>query len=323
MKRAYGFVQVLCWAAVMVTGVNAMSETLAERLGYGEDARLLLLHADDLGMNHSTNQGCIEVLQEGIVKSGSVMVPCPWFGEMAEFARDHPEHCIGLHLTHTAEWQHYRWGPVAGHTQVPGLVDENGFFFRGVNEVVANASPKEIETEIRAQIEKALRYGMKPTHLDSHMGTLFADIDFLKTALRLAEEYDLPFMFFRPTPTMMERAGDRFPVELSKELEAKGWPLLDGLKSIPGDTPVADYADAYMKLIAELPPGVWEVILHPAKASQEMRATTGSWLRRDAEYRVFTSPEMRDFIQAQDVHVISWKDLHPVWAEREPVRLEN
>lgn len=311
-----GFIPAACVTLLaVITAIDASADTLAERLGYPPDARLLIIHADDLGMSQSTNQACMETLEMGIVTSGSVMVPCPWFSEIAEFAVENPELCIGLHLTHTAEWRHYRWGPVAGREIVPGLVDAMGYLFRGVASVAQSASPQEIEAETRAQIELALAHGMRPTHLDSHMGVLYSRPDYLQVALNLSEEYNIPFMMFNPTPMMIARAGGRFPFELSEELRDRGVPLLDGLPSLQ-DTPAERAAEGYRELIRDLEPGVWLLILHPAKDTPELRSITGSWRMRDAEYRIFTDPAMRDYIEEQGVHLIAWRDLLPLWENR-------
>lgn len=311
---ARAFILLAC--SLIMTIHSVAQPTLAERLGYDADAKLVLIHSDDIGMSHSTNEACIEVFDAGIVKSGSVMVPCPWFSQIAQWAVENPEVCLGIHLTHTAEWKQYRWGPIAGRTVVPSLLDPNGFFFRGVSSVVEYAKPEEVEVEIRAQIDKALAHGIKPTHLDSHMGTLYAKPEFLQAALKVSEEYDIPFMFFNPTPMMMERTGNQFPVELSKQMAARGIPLLDGLLGI-GDVPVEGMKEAYMDLFRNVEPGVFEVILHPAKDGDELRAITGSAARRHEEYKIFTDPEMKEFIESLDIHIISWKDMLPLWHERQ------
>lgn len=295
----------------------AQDKTLAERLGYAKDDVLLIIHADDMGMCHSSSLACIDALEKGIVTCASTMVPCPWFPEIAQYAREHPEADIGLHLTYTAEWKRYRWGPLSPRSLVPGLIDEEGYFHHGVEAVVKSSNAKEIEIETRAQIEHALRNGLKPTHLDSHMGTIYADPSFLQTVLKLSEEYDIPFMFFNPTPAMIERVGgeDKFPSALSESMAARGVPLIDSLPSI-GDVPVDQYEEAYKKLIAELKPGVHLLIIHPNLESDESRAITGTHEKRNAEYEIFTNPAMKTFIEKQGVKLIGWKDLLPLWKSR-------
>ncbi|GIX06576.1 MAG: hypothetical protein KatS3mg115_0979 [Candidatus Poribacteria bacterium] len=157
------------WIAIALAP-SASGGNLAERLGYPPDARVLILHADDLGMCHEGNAAGREALEAGTVSSGSVMVPCPWFPEFAAWARERPEWDLGVHLTLNSEWRGYRWGPVASSSEVPSLLDEEGYFYRDTRSLVQNARAEEVERECRAQVERALRFGIRPTHLDTHMG---------------------------------------------------------------------------------------------------------------------------------------------------------
>ena len=147
--------------------------SLVERLGFEVGDRVAIVHADDIGMCHAANVGAFEALAGGPVTCGSIMVPCPWFSEAAERARAHPELDLGVHLTLTAEWARYRWGPVSSASAVPSLLDEQGVFPRTVADVLLRAKSDEVETELRAQIERALESGIDVTHLDAHMGVAF------------------------------------------------------------------------------------------------------------------------------------------------------
>src|SRR5438093_5240888 len=150
----------------------AATKTLAARLGYAPDAKLLIVHADDLGAAHSIDVASIKAFESGLVNSGSIMVPCPWLSEIAAYARNHPEADLGLHLTLTSEWTPYRWGPVLSKQRVPTLIDKSGYFYLTEDEAAAHINAREAEAEIRAQIERARAFGIQPTHLDSHMRTL-------------------------------------------------------------------------------------------------------------------------------------------------------
>ena len=152
----------------------AQPRTIAERLGYPRDAKLLILHADDLGVAHSVNAASLAALDSGFINSASVMVPTPWFKEVADYARTHPNHDLGLHLTLNSEWATYRWGSVESTNRVPSLVDSTGTFASLVEPFAKRAKIKEVERELRAQISRAKAMGLEPTHLDSHMGALFA-----------------------------------------------------------------------------------------------------------------------------------------------------
>src|SRR6266480_2402145 len=164
-------------------------KTLAERLGFPRDAKLLIVHADDVGMTHSVNVATIKALETGAVNSASIMVPCPWFPEIVDYAKSHPAFDIGLHLTLTSERVYYRWGPVASKHKVPSLVDENGYFHHDWTPST-KINPKEVELELRAQIDRAYAMGVRPTHLDSHQYRLYENgKDLMEVILRLAHEY--------------------------------------------------------------------------------------------------------------------------------------
>lgn len=165
---------------------------LAQKLGYPENSKLLMIHADDAGLCHSENRATIQALQYGIVNSYSIMVPCPWFYEMANFAKENSQYDNGIHLTLTCEWENYRFGPVLPIDEVPSLVDENGFFHKNRISLFNMAKPEEVEKELRAQVEKALRFGLQPTHIDSHMCSVGVSAQFLEIYINLGKQYNLP-----------------------------------------------------------------------------------------------------------------------------------
>ena len=149
------------------------AQTYAELLGYPKNAKVLILHIDDVGMSFDSNKGAIEAMENGVATSLSMMMPCPWIPGFFKYLKTHPNVDAGLHLTLTSEWDNYRWGPLSGKPKVPGLVDTEGAMWDNVAGTVKNATPDEIEIEIRAQLERSRAMGWEPTHLDSHMGTLF------------------------------------------------------------------------------------------------------------------------------------------------------
>src|SRR5215216_5920765 len=155
--------RILIAAKVLIaffTEVHPQEKTVAERLGYPRDAKLLIVHADDLGMAHSVNAATMKAFETGLVNSGSIMVPCPWLPEIAAYARANPQADLGLHLTLTSEWTSFRWGPVTSKDRVSSLLDKNGYFHLLETEAASHADPKEVELEIRAQIERARAFGI-------------------------------------------------------------------------------------------------------------------------------------------------------------------
>lgn len=291
-------------------------KSLAERLGFKPDARLLMIHADDLGMSHSVNAASIGALTEGVASSASVMVPCPWFPEMAAWSREHPDADLGLHLTLTSEWQLYRWRPVAPPDQVKGLIDADGFLWRSVEEVKAHAKPAEVETEIRAQVARARHFGMKPTHLDSHMGTLFADPQFFAAYVRVSKETGIMPMLPGPTPEIVAMArgmGMDYP-PLVRKLQGEGYVFLDVLNtSLQGGT-YDERREAFHQFVRGLTPGVTELICHLAGDDQEIQHITGNWRNRYNEFRLFTDPQSRAFLKEQGVTLIGYRQLAKLWS---------
>lgn len=305
--------------AACVLAPRARAETLAEKLGYGPEDRLLILHADDIGMCHAANAAYRQAVEAGQIKCGSLMVPCPWFPEIAAYCREHPDHDLGLHLTLTSEWRYYRWPPVAPAALVPGLVDPDGFLWSDVPEVVAHATPAEVEAEVRAQIERALHFGVKPTHLDSHMGTLFAKPEFLEVYCRLGKEYDIPPMLPNWSPeieALVREMGLNLTRDFFAALEGQGFILLDHLLTSGSEGRTLEERRAgYEETLRHLKPGVTQLILHPAIDGPELESIAGSHVQRDLDFRIFTDPAMKRFIEELGIKLIGWRDLRPAWGK--------
>jgi predicted glycoside hydrolase/deacetylase ChbG (UPF0249 family) len=165
------------------------AQTLLDRLGYPPGTKMIIIHADDLGETHAVNAAAIKGLQGGTINSASLMVPCPWFPEIADYAKSHPDADFGLHLTLTSERVYYRWGPVAPTDKVPSLVDETAYLYHDW-EQHEYVNPSEVEVELRAQIERALAMGVRPTHLDSHQYRLImSGKELFGVMLRVAHDY--------------------------------------------------------------------------------------------------------------------------------------
>ena len=254
-----------------------METSLAERLGYAGDARVLVVHVDDLGMCHAANQGGFEALRNGPATCGSIMVPCPWFAEAAEIARREPAFDLGVHLTLNAEWHHYRWRPVAGASAVPSLVDAEGFLPRTSAEVFERATPGDVATELRAQIEAALAAGVDVTHLDSHMGTVFHP-RFVPVYHELAAAYRLPVFVVRPDEEALARQGmagfGALLAPLVDRLEADGFPILDGFCADSLGFAEGEGLAHSRRRLEALGPGVHYLICHAAQDGEELRAVT-------------------------------------------------
>lgn len=196
MRKVYLAIAILLITSPLSSSF-AQTKTVAERLGYPADSKLLIIHADDLAVAHSEDAASFDALDRHAVTSASIMVPCPWLTEVADYAKAHPDADLGLHLTLTAEWKTYRWGPVESKDKVPSLLDPSGYLWPEVEPAVRNIKAEDAEREVRAQIERAIAAGIHPTHLDSHMGTLFARPDLFAVYVKVAHEYKLPFLAVR------------------------------------------------------------------------------------------------------------------------------
>jgi predicted glycoside hydrolase/deacetylase ChbG (UPF0249 family) len=244
---------------------------LAQRLGYGAEAKLVIVNADDLGSCHSANVGVFECLATGTVTSATLMVPCPWAREASSRYRGED---IGVHLTVNAEYELYRWGPI---THAPSLLGGDGGFPRTVEDVWDHADLDEVRRECRAQVERAILWGFDVSHLDSHMGTLQLRPEFFDVYLELAVEFGLPL---RMVSASMERYLG-FPARAVAS-EA-GAVFTDHMRFVPG---VGSRA-IFERDLLTLRPGVTELHLHPAVDSAELRSlATDDWEARVDDHRM-------------------------------------
>jgi predicted glycoside hydrolase/deacetylase ChbG (UPF0249 family) len=295
-----------CAALVFATQVLAAEPaSLVERLGYPAGSRVLIINGDDSGMCHTANLATIEALEKGLMTSSTIMVPCPWFLEIANYAKAHPEKDFGLHLAQTSEWQVYRWGPVAPRTEVPGLIDPEGYLWHEVPQVYAKAKPEEAYIEARAQVRKALDHGVDVTHLDSHMGTLQLHPAFVEQYLKLAVEFDLPVRMASQETLEKNGGGTQRAVFASQGIVFPDDFVYEDLKDMPKDP------NAYWKRkLASLKPGVTELYIHAGMPTDELKAITHSWKTRSEEFETFTNdPEVRAILEKEKVIRIGWRPL--------------
>ena len=284
---------------------KADGPTLAQRLGYKVTDKLLIINGDDTGMCHAANVATIDSLERGLMTSATIMVPCPWFTEIALYAKTHPEKDFGIHLCHTSEWQVYRWGPVASRDKVPGLVDSQGYLWRSVPEVYFHAKPEEALIEGRAQIQKALDAGVDVSHLDSHMGTLQLDPRYIQVYLQLAIEFNVPLRM----PSQNTAANAGFP-DLRDRFAGKGVVFPDYFVYEELEDEKKGVKQFWLNIVRNLKPGVTELYIHAAKPTEELRNITGSWRTRSEEYETFTNDtEMKQLVKDMGIIRIGFKEL--------------
>ncbi|MGW9686057.1 polysaccharide deacetylase family protein [Flagellimonas sp. 2504JD1-5] len=283
---------------------------LSKTLGYPENTKLLIIHADDAGLSHSENRATFQSLIHGVVNSYSIMVPCPWFYEAALFAKNNPKYDNGIHLTLTCEWENYKFGPVLPVSEVPSLVDENGHFFKNRDGVRNNAQPEDVKKELTAQIEKALNFGLKPTHLDSHMYSVGAKPEFLEIYKALGEKYGLPVLLNKQ---LIHMAGSNPDTVLGK-----AYPFVDkvhiGTFEYYEKGGLQDY---YHHVFDELVEGLNVILIHPAFDDSEMQGVTINHPNFGSEWRqidldTFTSKEIKSKLENSGAKLITWKEIQAV-----------
>ncbi len=275
-------------------------------LGYPPDARLLILNADDFGMCNSTNEAIMGTLREGLIRSTTLMVPCPWALHAMHFLRDHLEIPFGVHLTVISDPLDYRWGPEAPREKVPTLVDQAGYFynFEHMPQLLAQASLDQLELEFRAQIEAVLAAGLKPTHLDWHALRIGGRPDISDIMIRLAKEYGLAL-----------RVAGRLSIEKlqSQGLPTNDYDFLDSYLLDPADKPAR-----YAQRLRELPAGLSEWAIHPGLDNAELLAIepTGNHVRQ-TDFDFWTSQQAKDLVKAEGIILIDYRPLQAIWRGRE------
>ncbi len=295
------------------TGTRAQNKTVAERLGYPADSKLLIVHADDLAIAHSEDAASFDALEKNAVTSASIIVPGPWLTEVAAYARAHPDADLGLHLALTSEWKTYRWGSVESKDKVPSLFDPSGYLWPETLPALHNVKPEDAEREIRAQVERAMALGIHPTHLDSHMGVLFSSPELFAVYVKVAHEYKLPFLAVR-----IPNAPAAFFSLLSDKDVIVDAVVIANTTVLPNELQDSylknGWQDFYLKAVKNLKPGLTEMIVHLGHDDAELRAVTldhpdfgAAWRQRD--YDVVTSSEFKKALEENHIILVKWKDL--------------
>lgn len=305
---------------------RAQTETYAERLGFPKGKKVIILHVDDAGMSYESNVGTINALDKGIASSTSIMMPCGWVPQFFEYLKSKPAVDAGVHLTLTSEWNTYRWSPLVGREKAPGLYDGQGAFWHSVAQVVEHASADEVEAEIRAQLARYRSFGLQPTHMDSHMGTLF-EPKFLSKYVKVATEEKIPILFPGGHASLIIKANN-VPVaqqqlikQVGEQLWKAGLPVLDDLDgtsygwNLPVGTPATDEnvqrykTQKFIELLNSARPGLTYIIMHCTAPTPTFDQITTSGLTRKGDMLAMMDPVLKQYLDTEGIIVTTWREL--------------
>lgn len=293
---------------------------LLKKLGLSATDRVAIIHTDDIGLGESTVTAARELWQAGIIGSSAVMVPCPWFPAVATLCRENPAIDMGVHVTLTSEWDPIRWGPISTREVISGLIDPEGYFYRGTDAAQANARPEAVEVEITAQIERALAAGIDVTHIDTHMGTVF-HLNLLPAYVKAGLAHRVPAMLPRLTEDQIvrdwgidrERAGQL--VRMIDVIEDQGMPFLDHIVGMPLDRPEQRFAQLIAAYDA-LQPGVTHFIIHPSTDTPEARATYPDLASRIGDYQTHLDQRVREHLARRGIQTLGYRQLRDLMRGR-------
>lgn len=301
---------VLLFTIFFCFNAYGQQKNLAEKLGYPKDAKLLILHADDVGVAHSEDSATFTAFEKGGITSASIMVPCPWFLEVAAYAKQHLELDWGIHSTFTSEWKNYKWDGVLPASEIPSLINKNGYMYESVEDFGKNAKASDVEKELRAQIERATAFGIKLTHLDNHMGSLLASPEMIQIYQKVGKEYHLPIL----APMNMIRM---MAPQMAKYIDTTSIVVVDNFVSAYAAVPASNWKQFYDQTVKNLKPGLNEIIFHLAYDNDEMKAVTvdhpdfgAAWRQRDFDY--VTSEEFKNLLKQNNICLIKWGDIQKV-----------
>lgn len=302
MKTILKLCFVLCFLKMQA------QQTLAEQLGYEKNTKLLIIHADDIGVSHSVNKASFQAFHSGAISSGSIMMPCPWVLEVAAFAKENPQYDLGLHLTITAEWDQYKWDGVASSNTIASLLNENKHFYDNTAAVRKYAKAEEIRKEIQAQIDYARQLGIEPTHLDSHMGALSVRPDIAKVYIETGQKNKIPV--FLPKVLKPLLAGEA--IDASNLTWVDRYYMLDGTAL---DT--TRWPDFYYDVVRDLKPGLNVLLVHLGFDNEELQGVTvnhpafgATW--RELDLKVLENVAFKNLLKTEKIQLIQWRDIQDV-----------
>ena len=316
---------------ILFINSNAQIDNIAEKLGYEKDARLLIIHGDDIGVSHSVNIASFDGYKNNAINSGSAMIPSPWIKEVAVFHKENPNYDIGLHLTLTAEWKNYKWDGVSSSNQITSLLNEDNEFYDNTSDVNINANPEEVRRELQAQIDFSRQIGLNPTHIDTHMGALAVNKNLWRVYIEVGHKNKLVSMVTKsralnlfdddfPMPDYIVPVNDIYMLYPGADrtfLEAAFGEDLASTVIVEDIYKYEDWYELYSNKIKSLQPGLNVFLLHLGYDNEELKAVTidhpeyGS-LWRQLDYDVFNSKKIKQLLKDEGIILVNWGEIREI-----------
>ena len=321
----------LIFAIIFSINSNSQINNIAEKLGYETDAKLLIIHGDDIGVSHSVNIASFEGFKKDAITSGSIMIPSPWVKEVAEFHKKYPKYDLGLHLTLTAEWKNYKWNGVMPSNEISSLLNQENEFYDNTLDVDINANPEEFRKEIQAQIDYSKLIGLNPTHIDTHMGSLAVNKDLWKVYIEVGHKNKLVSMVTKtrslnlfdedfPMPEYIVPVNDIYMLYPGADrafIESAVGESVANTLIVSDIYKYDDWYKLYSSKIKSLSPGLNVFLLHLGYDNEELKGVTidhpeygARW--RQLDFEVFNSNEIKQLIIDENVKLVTWGEIRDI-----------
>ena len=321
----------LIFAIIFSINSNSQINNIAEKLGYETDAKLLIIHGDDIGVSHSVNIASFEGFKKDAITSGSIMIPSPWVKEVAEFHKKYPKYDLGLHLTLTAEWKNYKWNGVMPSNEISSLLNQENEFYDNTLDVDINANPEEVRKEIQAQIDYSKLIGLNPTHIDTHMGSLAVNKDLWKVYIEVGHKNKLVSMVTKtrslnlfdedfPMPEYIVPVNDIYMLYPGADrafIESAVGESVANTLIVSDIYKYDDWYKLYSSKIKSLSPGLNVFLLHLGYDNEELKGVTidhpeygARW--RQLNFEVFNSNEIKQLIIDENVKLVTWGEIRDI-----------
>jgi len=282
-------------------------KNIAQKLGYNKEDKLLIIHADDVGLSSSVNRASFKALKEGSVNSASIMMTCEKISEVSEFSKKNPDFDFGIHLTTTSEWKYYKWDGVLESIKIPSLINKNGNLHENIKLVTLKADPKELKKELQAQIDLAKSMEINISHIDSHEGALFFNTEFFKVYLELAKENRLAVF----VPSLVTAQFDK------NYKQPDNLVVIDNLYMAENGMNINDFENFYIDILNDLKPGLSQILVHLGYDNEEMKKITidhpnfgSKW--RSVDLNVVSSDKFKNTLIKNNIKLVNWKEIQSV-----------